>query len=224
MSVRIRAKNPSNILTTLACNASGMLQVDDDATQVLLGTIDTSVSGVTSALSDVSTATLQGTINTTVAGVTSALSDVSTATLQGTANTALSAISGKLPSVLSSDRLKVESSAQVNLRTAQSASVTAATSNNFDSLDVSSYKKFSVIVSTDDTGTDYKAQIQWSGDDSTWYHSDFVGNIGQRVDVDGSNSQSVINLEGDIKAKYMRVQVYNGAGTAAAVAVEILNL
>jgi hypothetical protein len=224
MSVRIRAKNPSNVLTTLGCNASGMLQVDDDATQVLLGTVNTSVAAVSSALSDVSTATLQGTINTSVAAVSSALSDVSTATLQGTGNSALSAISGKLPSVLSSDRLKVESSAQVNLRTNQTASVAATSSNNFTGIDVSSYKRFSVIVSTDDTGSDSKAQVQWSGDNSQWYSSDYIGNMSQRTDVDGANSQTVMMLEGDNKAKYLRVQMYNGNASAAQVVVEILSL
>jgi hypothetical protein len=133
-----------------------------------------------------------------------------TSTKQDTANTSLSSIETKLDELNDGNN------------TIETVSLTASTMTNTVSHNTNNYSHYEVIVNS--TGGSTQALVQWSQDNVNWYHVDFYSTVFATSDVDGtSNSQNNVNFTGDVKAKYMRVRLYDTSAVTCKVLINLIH-
>jgi hypothetical protein len=87
-------------------------------------------------------------------------------------------------------------------------------SNTITLINCTSYAKVEVIAVGSLSANSTHVQIQWSDDDSNWYKPDFYQSLMTSFDADGtSNSEESVAMSMDVRAKYMRVRIYNPSST-----------
>jgi hypothetical protein len=87
-------------------------------------------------------------------------------------------------------------------------------SNTTTQINCTSYGKVEVIAVGTLSANSTHVQIQWSDNDSDWHKPDFYQSLMASFDADGtSNSEESIAISMDVRAKYMRLRIYNPSST-----------
>jgi len=94
----------------------------------------------------------------------------------------------------------------------QTISLTSGVVSNSNTKDTSGFQQFSIIV--EETGSGSSFQIEWSTDEVNWYFPDFSSTTFSTTGVDGVSTQDIGTTSGLVKAKYMRVALYNAASSS----------
>ena len=89
----------------------------------------------------------------------------------------------------------------------ETINLSSSIKDNTATRDTAGYQRYSVIVESTLPGTEF--QIEWSNDDFTWYFVDYASTTNSTSDVTGGNSVDTSYVEGLVRARYLRVSVYN---------------
>ena len=107
--------------------------------------------------------------------------------------------------------------------------ITDANDNNYDtenvvvgvtssadssSYNMTNYSKVELIAVGTVSANMLQLQVQWSDDNSTWYHPSFYQTLSTSYSADGvSNPQEILTMSCPARAKYVRAQMYNTSTT-----------
>jgi hypothetical protein len=81
-------------------------------------------------------------------------------------------------------------------------------------INCTSYAKVEVIAVGTLSANSTHVQVQWSDDNSNWHKTDFYQSLMTNFDADGtSNSEESMAMSMDVRAKWMRLRIYNPSST-----------
>ena len=94
----------------------------------------------------------------------------------------------------------------------ESKSLTTSVIETTTVRDATNYSKFALIVNSPNSTTRFL--VQWSADNSNWYHVDFYSTVASTNDVDGTTgAQNNGTQNGTVLAKYIRVRLYDDSAS-----------